>query len=315
MIEEKKKGKEERQKKTNANKKNLKTEEVDVPLKKKVKGTKIEDLTDEQLDHQGSPREGLDMVKDLMVDDDVEVGREINLEAISSEYGGDFLEYVKWKKGKIDGEEKAEDDKEQPQVVDDEEVQEMEDSEHKTVVVYYDGKKDVVEEANERTGISFDDCDARHVNYPHHDALVVMLKMRNMMFYTMMIDIDNTIELLFQSTIDQMGLADKVQPSDIDICGFNGSKEERVGNIILPITAGPLILDVVFYVINTKSCYLGKMGHCWLHNMRDILSTYSLALHFEWEGRIHEIKGSQKLARACKNSVVIGPEPSEHQLS
>ncbi|KAF6151319.1 hypothetical protein GIB67_040592 [Kingdonia uniflora] len=56
-----------------------------------------------------------------MVNDDVEVGREVNLKAISSEYGGDLLE----KKGKIYGKEKAEDDKEQPQVVDKEEVQEL----------------------------------------------------------------------------------------------------------------------------------------------------------------------------------------------
>ncbi|KAF6169479.1 hypothetical protein GIB67_004760 [Kingdonia uniflora] len=79
---------------------------------------------------QVAPEEGLDVVKDLMVDDDVEVGREVNLKAISSEYGGDLLE--------------------------------MEDSEQETVVVYYDGKKDVVEEANEAntyqtTAVSFEE--------------------------------------------------------------------------------------------------------------------------------------------------------------
>ncbi|KAF6147270.1 hypothetical protein GIB67_013091 [Kingdonia uniflora] len=146
-------GKGERQKKTNANKKNKKAEEVDVPLKKKVEGTKIEDLTDGQLDHvpliqlktlipkkslanraprkrwakfpeldefqstvenllqQVAPGEGLEVVKDLMVDDDVEV----NLEAISSEYG-DLLE---WKNGyeKIDDVEKDGEDSEQQTVV------------------------------------------------------------------------------------------------------------------------------------------------------------------------------------------------------
>ncbi|KAF6144744.1 hypothetical protein GIB67_017763 [Kingdonia uniflora] len=45
---------------------------------------------------QVAPEEGLKVVKDLMVDDDVEVGREVNFKAISSEYGGDLLE---WKKG------------------------------------------------------------------------------------------------------------------------------------------------------------------------------------------------------------------------
>ncbi|KAF6142244.1 hypothetical protein GIB67_012093 [Kingdonia uniflora] len=136
-IGEKKKGKGEWQKKSNASKKNKKAEEADVPLKKKVKGTKKEAFTDEQFDHvpliqlktlipkilkkglakrvprkrraefpkleniqsiaenllqQVASGEGLEVVKDLMAYDDVEV----NLEAISSEYGGGLL---KWKKG------------------------------------------------------------------------------------------------------------------------------------------------------------------------------------------------------------------------
>ncbi|KAF6153992.1 hypothetical protein GIB67_037696 [Kingdonia uniflora] len=96
--------------------------------------------------------------------------------------------------------------------------------------------------SSQRTRISFDDCDVRYVNYPHHDALVIMLKIRNMVLHTMMVDTGSTIELLFQSTIDQMGLANKVQPSDVNIYGFNRSREERVGKIVLPITAGPVCI-------------------------------------------------------------------------
>ncbi|KAF6158989.1 hypothetical protein GIB67_042070 [Kingdonia uniflora] len=79
------------------------------------------------------------VVKDLMVDKDVKVGRKVNLEAISSEYGGGLLE---WKNGdkkvndvEKDGEEKAKSEEEQHQVV------EEEDSEQQTIVVYYNGKK------------------------------------------------------------------------------------------------------------------------------------------------------------------------------
>ncbi|KAF6151520.1 hypothetical protein GIB67_016332 [Kingdonia uniflora] len=160
MIEDKKKGKGERQKKTNAIKKNKKAEKANVPLKK-------EDLTDEQFDHvpliqlktlipkipkkglanrvprkkwakfpkvdefqstaknllqQVVPGEGLEVVRDLVVDDDAEVGMEVNLEVISSEYDGGLLE---WKKGdKKDNEdekevEEKESREEQPQVAED----------------------------------------------------------------------------------------------------------------------------------------------------------------------------------------------------
>ncbi|KAF6158166.1 hypothetical protein GIB67_014960 [Kingdonia uniflora] len=74
-----------------------------------------------------------------MVDDDVEVGREVNLEVMSPEYGGDLLENGDEKVDDVekDGEEKAKSEEEQPQVV------EEEDSEQATVVVYYNGKIDV----------------------------------------------------------------------------------------------------------------------------------------------------------------------------
>ncbi|KAF6173824.1 hypothetical protein GIB67_003825 [Kingdonia uniflora] len=165
-IEDNKKGKEEWQKKKNANKKNKKAEEADVPLKKKVEGTKKEAFTDEQFDHvpliplktlipkipkkglairQVAHGEGLEVVKDLVVDDDVEVGMEVNFKAIMYVYGGDLLEKKGDKKDddeKKDVEEKVKYDEEQPQVA------EEEDSKLPTIVVYYNGKKDV-QHANE----------------------------------------------------------------------------------------------------------------------------------------------------------------------
>ncbi|KAF6175774.1 hypothetical protein GIB67_035901 [Kingdonia uniflora] len=97
--------------------------------------------------------------------------------------------------------------------------------------------------SNRRFGISFEDCDISHVKFPHHDALVIMLKIKKFIMHTMMIDAESGIEILFQSTIDQMGLANQVIPSDTDISGFNGSKIDKVDKIILPITAGPATID------------------------------------------------------------------------
>ncbi|KAF6140593.1 hypothetical protein GIB67_013886 [Kingdonia uniflora] len=107
-----------------------------------------------------------------MVDDDVKVGREVNFNTMSSEYGGDLLEnfhlfrclcsfyllYMKWKKGeendnddKKDVEEKVKSEEEKVQVMEEsnngdekvDDVVEEVDSEQPTVVVYYTGKKDV----------------------------------------------------------------------------------------------------------------------------------------------------------------------------
>ncbi|KAF6135450.1 hypothetical protein GIB67_015303 [Kingdonia uniflora] len=117
--------------------------------------------TAKKLLQQVAPGEILEVANALMVNDDVEVGREENFNALSFEYGGELL---KWKKG----EEKDNDDKENveekvksvevevqemeesknsdekvdgDEKVDD--VTEEEDSEQPTVVVYYTEKKDV----------------------------------------------------------------------------------------------------------------------------------------------------------------------------
>ncbi|KAF6134908.1 hypothetical protein GIB67_002309 [Kingdonia uniflora] len=106
-----------------------------------------------------------------------------------------------------------------------------------------------------------------------------------------MIDIGSGIENFFQSTIDQMGLADQVIPRDTDISGFNGSKEDRVAKIILPITPRPATIDVIFYAIKAKSHYLGIMCYCRIHNMEAIASTYHQTLHFQHNYGIYKIKG------------------------
>ncbi|KAF6163571.1 hypothetical protein GIB67_022136, partial [Kingdonia uniflora] len=165
-IEEKKKGKGEKQKKTNANKKNKNVKEADVPLKKKVEGMKIEDLTDEQLDHvpliqlktlipkiakglaNRAPRKRRAEFPEL---ENIQSTAKKLLQQVAP---GKGLEV--WKKGEKDGKEKAEDDKEQLKVADEEKVQDIDDLEQETVMVYYDRKKDVVEEANETMIVKID---------------------------------------------------------------------------------------------------------------------------------------------------------------
>ncbi|KAF6150261.1 hypothetical protein GIB67_017161, partial [Kingdonia uniflora] len=64
-----------------------------VPRKRRLEFPELENIqsTAKNLLQQVVPGDGLEVVNDLMVDDDVEVGREVNFKAISFEYGGDLL--------------------------------------------------------------------------------------------------------------------------------------------------------------------------------------------------------------------------------
>ncbi|KAF6150281.1 hypothetical protein GIB67_033980, partial [Kingdonia uniflora] len=87
-----------------------------VPRKRRVKFHELENIqsTAKNLLQQVAPGEGLEVVNDLIVDDDVEVGKEVNFNAISSEYGGDLLEMEESKNGdeKVDNVEKDGEEKE-----------------------------------------------------------------------------------------------------------------------------------------------------------------------------------------------------------
>ncbi|KAF6171990.1 hypothetical protein GIB67_029408 [Kingdonia uniflora] len=102
-----------------------------VSRKRQAKFSEVVQSTAENLLQQVAHGEGLEVVKYLVVDDYVEVRMEVNLETISSEYGGGLL-----KKGDKKDDEDEKDvekkvkfvEKVQPQVTKGEEVQEMEES-------------------------------------------------------------------------------------------------------------------------------------------------------------------------------------------
>ncbi|KAF6175906.1 hypothetical protein GIB67_003394 [Kingdonia uniflora] len=116
-----------------------------VPRKRRVQFPKLQNIqsTAKSLLQQVVSGEILEVANSLMVDDDVEVGREVNFNAISSEYGGDLLY---WKKG----EEKNNDDKkdvEEKVKSEEEEVQEA--SADQTTFVSIEGQTLEVEKTED----------------------------------------------------------------------------------------------------------------------------------------------------------------------
>ncbi|KAF6160349.1 hypothetical protein GIB67_019118 [Kingdonia uniflora] len=155
-----------------------------VPRKRQAEFPELENIqsTAKNLLYQVGPRKILEVVNDLMVDDDFEVGREVNFNAKSSEYGGDLLEWKKGDEKDNDDEKNVEEipqsEEEQPQMeeskngnkkVDNVEkyseekeseegkpqVAEEEDSEQPTVVVYYTRKKTMLVAEVAKTDIVF----------------------------------------------------------------------------------------------------------------------------------------------------------------
>ena len=79
---------------------------------------------------------------------------------------------------------------------------------------------------------------------------------------------------------------------------FNGSSEQIIGTIRLPVYAGDVTRTVKFSVIRAKAPYNAILGTPWLHSMKAIPSTYHQCVKFPVKyGTTQTIRGDQRAAR------------------
>lgn len=77
-----------------------------------------------------------------------------------------------------------------------------------------------------------------------------------------LVDPGSSVDLLQVSLVKQMGFI----PSSLEnpgriLFGFNGASTTSLGDIILPIQAGPVTLNVLFFVVEDLSPFNVILGH------------------------------------------------------
>ncbi|RVX04913.1 hypothetical protein CK203_019150 [Vitis vinifera] len=110
----------------------------------------------------------------------------------------------------------------------------------------------------------------------------------------------SSADLVQASVIGHMGhsLAGLENPGRI-LSGFNGSSTTSLGDIILPVRAGPVTLNVQFSVVQELSPFNVILGRTWLHYMKAIPSTYHQMVSFLTNEGQTDLYGSQLAARQC----------------
>ena len=56
--------------------------------------------------------------------------------------------------------------------------------------------------------------------------------------------------------------------------GFNGATTVTLGDVVLPVKAGPVTQQVMFSIVEDLGPYNAIMGQAWLHSMKAIPLTY-----------------------------------------
>ena len=96
------------------------------------------------------------------------------------------------------------------------------------------------------------------------------------------------------SALKQMGFSPLAleNPRRI-LLGFNRASTTSLGDIVLPIQVGPVILNVQFSVVEDLSQFNAIMGCIWLHGMKVIPSTYHQMVSYLTEDGQINLYGSQ----------------------
>ncbi|KAL6316682.1 hypothetical protein AAG906_019598 [Vitis piasezkii] len=95
-----------------------------------------------------------------------------------------------------------------------------------------------------------------------------------------LVNLGSSADLLQVAVIKQMGFI----PSSLEnpgriLSGFNGSSTTSLRDITL-VQAGPVILNVLFSVVEDLSHFNVILGRTWLHGMKVIPSTYHQMVNF-----------------------------------
>ena len=98
--------------------------------------------------------------------------------------------------------------------------------------------------------IIFPSIDPTRILQPHRDALILSLGMGDFDVRRILFDLGSSTDLLQASIISHMGrdLSGLENPGRI-LSGFNGTATISLGDIVLPVQAGPVTLKVQFSVV------------------------------------------------------------------
>lgn len=139
---------------------------------------------------------------------------------------------------------------------------------------------------------------------PHDDPLVVTLQIANHNVHQILVDIGSSVDVLFRSAYDQMGLPPTIlKPIDAPFCGFFSHNIQPNGGVELLVTMGTYPAQAAiltnFLMVDTPDIYNAIIGCPTMNTLRAVASTYHLALKFPTPARVGVILGNQVEARCC----------------
>ena len=165
--------------------------------------------------------------------------------------------------------------------------------------------------------IIFPPVDPTRILQPHRDSLILSLGIGDFDVRRILVDPGSSADLLQASVIKQMGLElSGIENPGRILSGFNGAATTSLGDVVLPVQAGPVILNVQFSIVEDLSPFNAILGRTWLHYMKVIPSTYHQMVSFLTEDGQTDLYSNQLAVRQCYQIArEIGPNKDGKPLS
>ena len=101
-----------------------------------------------------------------------------------------------------------------------------------------------------------------------------------------------------QVSLDKLSSAGRILP------GFNGATTLTVGDIALPVKAGPVTQQVLFSMVEDLGPYNAIVSRAWLQAMKAVPSTYHQTIIYLTSAGQIDLLSSQLAARQCYQLLV-----------
>ena len=109
--------------------------------------------------------------------------------------------------------------------------------------------------------ISFPLINLSRVITPHHDALILTLCINDFDVHRVLVNPSSVAYLLQLPVFRQMNISfDRLSSTGRIMSGFNGVTTVTMGDISLPVRAGPVVQQVLFSVVEDLGLYNAIVG-------------------------------------------------------
>ena len=161
--------------------------------------------------------------------------------------------------------------------------------------------------------MSFNEVDAKGVRQPHNDPLVIMLTIEWFNTKTILVDNDNSADIIYLPAFQQLKLdPNRLRPFDSPLVSFSGDIVYPRGIVTLTVIVGTysaqLTYQLDFLIMDFPLSYNVIIGRPTLNKWKATTSTYCLKVKFPTDNGVGEVKGDQVLARECYQAILATKE-------